>query len=152
MPHYTFYAGKTASDIKGLYFLHFLYYNISWQTVNFKSPVPQCMKGGKYMRKRVHNMIHLIKTEFENRSSFLKNAKSEIAGSNIKFLMVANIAAVFFVIFFILITPYIITDWTPTHYHVVFVPVLILCCIITFILSEKHGTARLSRLCASFLR
>ena len=91
------------------------------------------MKGGNSMRQYPDDIMHMIKTELHNRKDYFKNAEKEIASSNLKFLIAANISALVFLIGFILLTPYIIKGWKPTGYHIGFIPALLFCTFITFI-------------------
>lgn len=60
------------------------------------------------MRQRIKNFFQLMRTELKNRKAFYKNAADENAVFNIKNLLATNVAALVFLIGFLLLTPYII--------------------------------------------
>ncbi len=104
------------------------------------------------MRQRIKNFFQLMRTELKNRKAFYKNAADENAVFNIKNLLAANVAALVFLIGFLLLTPYIIAGWQPTPYHLGFLPALFLCFIITllYFLRKNWQGRTVSILCILF--
>lgn len=82
-------------------------------------------EGALKMRQCAKCIAFNIKTELQNRAEFYRNTRSEAAGSNMKLLITANIAAIFLLILFLLLTPYIIPGWIPTAWHIAFLPTLL---------------------------
>lgn len=77
------------------------------------------------MRRSADRLTYIIKTELQNRKAFFCHAEKATALSNLKLLIAANITAVVFLVLFLLLTPYIIPGWTPTLWHIAFLPALL---------------------------
>ena len=71
-------------------------------------------------------MIERIKNEVERRKAFFSDAREDNAKSNLFSLLVSSFAAIFLLIIFFIIAPFIIKGWKPSLQHILFLPALIL--------------------------
>ncbi len=81
----------------------------------------------------MRRMIDFIKTEFAKRTKYFEEGAAENAEGNIRLLLVANIASLLLLVLLILITPFIIKGWTPSIYHIGFIPASAFCCVVTYL-------------------
>ena len=63
------------------------------------------------------NILQAIKDRELLKRSYFSASRDEIANSNLRFLRFASLATFFFLILFIVITPYFIKGWVPSLYH-----------------------------------
>lgn len=80
------------------------------------------------MLGRLNRIMEKIREELRDRKDYFCKARGEIADANLKVLMIADIAALFLLVIFILLTPLVIRDWKPTVYHISFIPALACFC------------------------
>lgn len=95
--------------------------------------------GAKAMSDAIYKLIKWITEELNNRKNYFAAAKKQITASNLKVLVAANMAVAVSLIAFIFFTPLIIKDWTPTVYHLSFLPAIFILCVITSCYYLKTG-------------
>ena len=85
--------------------------------------------------------MKFLATEFRDRKDYFRGGKDEISTVNQNVLLAANVAMLILLILFLLLAPVLIRGWKPSVYHISFLPVSLLCCIVTFLywLGRKRG-------------
>lgn len=78
------------------------------------------------------NYIHCLKERRSERSYYFREAAKTIAEDNLHTAFAASVRTLLLLIVFLTITPFIIKGWSPSRYHLLFVPAILLCCGLTF--------------------
>lgn len=107
------------------------------------------------MKDTIYELTERVRNEVNKRREYYTKASKQIATANLNVLVAANIAVAIALIAFILITPSIIKGWEPTVYHLSFLPVILILCIVNlgyYLSRKKHIEEReVMFLCALFI-
>ncbi len=82
-------------------------------------------------------LFNYEKSTIKNRRKYFRQEKFHIAKLNLRILEKLCLATVILLILFLFLTPFIIKDWKASPQHLIFLPVSILFCFITFLYNKK---------------
>ena len=93
-----------------------------------------------------------LRNAYQKEKRYLKEAADIIAEDNRRMLLLTNLIMLLFLIALLFLTPYIIKDWKPTDYHLIFLPVSLLCLGVSYFSYKKKLTGKkVTAICAFYL-
>ena len=81
------------------------------------------------------------KNIIKKRRQYFRQEKCQIAKLNLQILEKLSLASVALLVFFLFMTPFIIKGWKASPQHIIFLPVSILFCLITFLYNKKGSNS-----------
>ena len=83
----------------------------------------------------------LILAEIKKREQYFKKDSKEIAAANLRLLLGSSGAALLILILCLFLSPYLLQGWSPTFYHLLFLPSTVLLCIFSFHYYRKESVS-----------
>lgn len=84
------------------------------------------------------------------RAEYRAGGRAEIAESNLRFLRVGSTATLILLLVLLLVASLVIRSWTPSVFHIAFVPCATLFCLVSWTLGEGLGPRMVTALCVLF--
>lgn len=84
------------------------------------------------------------------RAEYRASGRAEIAESNLRFLRVGSTASLILLLILLLVASLVIRSWTPSAFHIAFVPCATLFCLVSWTLGGRLGPRMVTALCVLF--
>ena len=101
-----------------------------------KNATGQQKEGAAMSRKN-----SLILAEIKKREQYFKKDSKEIAAANLRLLLGSSGAALLILILCLFLSPSLLQGWSPTFYHLLFLPSTVLLCIFSFHYYRKESVS-----------
>ena len=72
----------------------------------------------------VPDIIQSFRESMRRRRAFLEDARDDIRSDNLNMACFSSAIALGLLVLFLLITPFVVSDWSPSPYHLAFLPLL----------------------------
>lgn len=100
----------------------------------------------------MNSIFIYLRNAYQKEKRYLKEAEEIIAEDNRRMLLLTNLIMLLFLIALLFLTPYIIKGWKPTDYHLIFLPVSLLCLGVSYFSYKKKLTGKkVTAICAFYL-
>ncbi|MDD3796321.1 MAG: GGDEF domain-containing protein [Lachnospiraceae bacterium] len=112
------------------------------------------MKKENIPKERLNNKIQKkIRYGWEERNKFFEAGAEEIAAENLRMLVDVSMASTLVILFFIMITPFIVTDWEPSIWHLMAAPAALAFYLVSFWYRSRGGNSIgvIRLMCLSFI-
>ena len=74
----------------------------------------------------MNSILTSLKNAHQKRKRYYEKAAKTIAAEKLYMMMLVSL------ITFLFLTPYIIEDWKPTIYHLMFLPISLICSVVSY--------------------
>ncbi|HIT34549.1 MAG TPA: GGDEF domain-containing protein [Candidatus Faecousia intestinigallinarum] len=100
----------------------------------------------------MNSILTYLKNSYQKRKRYFKEATEIIAADNLRMALTASLITVLLLIVLLFLTPYIIEGWTPTIYHLMFVPISLICLGVSYFGYKKKLTGnKATAICTFYL-
>lgn len=97
-------------------------------------------------------ILTYLKNAHQKRRRYFEEAEEMIAADNLRMVLMVSLIVVLLLIVFLLLTPYVIGNWKPTIYHLMFLPVSLICLGVScFAYKKKLTGKKVTAVCTFYL-
>ncbi len=81
----------------------------------------------------MNSILTSLKNAHQKRKHYYEKAEKKIATEKLYMMMLVSLITFLLLIAFLFLTPYIIEDWKPTIYHLMFLPISLICLVVSYL-------------------
>ena len=80
----------------------------------------------------MNSVLTSLKNAHQKRKRYHEKAEKTIAAEKLYMMMLMSLITFLLLIAFFFLTPYIIEDWKPTIYDLMFLPISLICSVVSY--------------------